>query len=235
VAPGGSAWSRDGRWARCSDGSTEVQAALDLRPGITVDGCAPAWRPTSPPVLTVVRDGALVEIEAECSGRPACTRVLLSRRELRTAAAQHPNVPVSLTEVEAVRVVDVEWLSPARAMLLLRLTIEGVGTEDLLVIVEDGRTRGSYAFFDTDRDGLEASATGRLLWAGGAFAVRREGPRVTVPDAFGPVHAAAWSPDERWLALAARDAVALVRPRELGRARTIVLPLRVSDVGWSPR
>jgi hypothetical protein len=144
-------------------------------------------------------------------------------------------VPVSLTEVETVRVVDVEWLSPARAMLLLRLTIEGVGTEDLLVIVEDGRTRGSYAFFDTDRDGLEASATGRLLWAGGAFAVRREGPRVTVPDAFGPVHAAAWSPDERWLALAARDAVALVRPRELGRARTIVLPLRVSDVGWSPR
>jgi hypothetical protein len=195
----------------------------------------PAWRPTTPSSLTLVRDGALVEVDPSCPEVPGCVRVLLSRRDLRTAAAQHPNVPVALSAVQRARVVDVEWLTARRAMVLLRLSIDRGDDADLLVIVEDGRTRGSYAFFDTDRDELEASARGSLLWAGGAFAVRRAGPRVTVPDAFGPIHAAAWSPNEEWLALAARDAVALVRPRELGAPSVLLVPLRVSDIGWAPR
>ncbi|MGE5690099.1 MAG: hypothetical protein ACM33B_06050 [Pseudomonadota bacterium] len=235
VAPGDAAWSRDGRWALCVGGSTAVHAALDLRPGRLVPGCTPAWRPTSPPSLTLVRDGALVEVDPACGGGPSCARVLLTRSALRAAAAQHPDAPTSPSAIRRVSVLDVEWLTASRAMLLLRLAIDGVGPRDLLVVLDGARTRGSYAFFDTRRDVLEASLTGRYLWAGGAFAARREGPRLSVPDAFGPVHAAAWSPDERWLVLAARDAVAFVRPRELGEPRTVVVPLRAADVAWAPR
>ncbi|HSC93276.1 MAG TPA: hypothetical protein VLB86_16605 [Gaiellaceae bacterium] len=234
VAPGDAAWSSDGRWAACAGSSTAVFAALDLRPGLVVPGCAPAWRPAAPPSLTLVRDGGLVEVDPACRGR-SCGRVLLSRSALRAAAAQHPSVRRTPSALGRVSVLDVEWLTASRAMLLLRLAIDGVGPQDLLVIVDGGEARGSYAFFDTRRHVLAASRSGRYLWAGGAFAVRRDGPRLTVPEAFGPIHAAAWSPDERWLVLGARDAVAFVRPRELGGPRTLVVPLRVSDVAWAPR
>ena len=114
------------------------------------------------------------------------------------------------------------------------MRIPRLGPQDLVAVFENGRVRGSYYFLDDDRDSLEVSRGSRYIAAGTAFAVRADGPRLAVPDAFGEVRALAWSPDERWLAVAARDVVALVRVGASVTPRVVALPIDAADVAWAP-
>jgi hypothetical protein len=155
--------------------------------------------------------------------------VRISRGAVLEAAGQHPNAPDRPGGVDGVEVEDVAWLSPDSVVLLLRVDLRGAGPQDLVSVFERGRVRGSYYFLDDDRDALEVSRRSRYIAAGTAFAVRADGPRLAIPDAFGEVRAVAWSPDERWLALAARGALALVRVGT-ETPRVLALPIDAADI-----
>ncbi|HSL63857.1 MAG TPA: hypothetical protein VK874_04295 [Gaiellaceae bacterium] len=238
VAPAGAAWTGSGLYARCSGGYVEVRRSPDTLPLLApLDGCAPAWLPLPSPsvqqhTLTLVRDGEVVACVTPWP--PLRCETAIARDAIEAAARQHPNVPDRAGAAVEVAVVDLVWLSRERAVLLLRIRIPRIGPQDLVAVFEAGRVRGSYYFSDTDRNQLEASPHGRYVAAGTGFAARADGPRLAVPNAFGRVRELAWSPDERWLALAARGTVALVRVSESSSPRVVTLPLDAADVGWAP-
>jgi hypothetical protein len=158
--------------------------------------------------------------------------VLVPRNLIREAAATHPNVPDDPEGIRSVSIDDVAWLSASRVVVVLRLRIAGLrDAQQLVAVLENGRIRGSYYFFTADSDGLEAGPRGGRVWTGGVFAFGPDGVRLAVPDSFGDVTGAAWSPDERWLVLAARGTVAFVRP--IGaRAEVVTVPIDAADVAW---
>jgi hypothetical protein len=230
VAPAGAAWNGSREYAACNGRYVELRTSEREFPRLALDGCAPAWRPGSPPTLTLVRDGEVVA----CASPPRC-EVVIARRAVEAAARQHPNVPDGPGGIEEVAIEDVAWLSDDRAALLLRIRMRRIGRQDLVAVFEGGRVRGSYYFLDDDRNRLEASPRGRYLASGTAFAVRADGPRLAVPDDFGRVREVSWSPDERWLALAAREALALVEVSDSAEPRVITLPIDALDVAWASR
>ena len=235
VAPAGAAWNASEEYAICNRASyVELRTSMVDLPRRILPGCAPAWRPGSPPTLTLVDDGQVVAVGASCGLRVPCGTVLIDRDAIQAAARQHPNVPDGPAGIEAVEVEDVAWLARDRAVLLLRVRIPRLGPQDLVAVFENGRVRGSYYFLDDDRDRLEVSRGSRYIAAGTAFAVRADGPRLAIPDAFGEVRALAWSPDERWLAVAAREVVALVRVGASATPRVVALPIDAADVAWAP-
>ena len=233
VAPARAAWNGSREYAICNGRNVEVRASLVEIPRQVYEGCAPGWRPVTPPRLTLARDGEVLGVAPACDAEPPCETVLVSRDAVLEAARQHPNVPDRPGGIDAVEIEDVAWLSSDRVVLLLRVEIGGVGSQDLVSVFEGGRVRGSYYFLDDDRDRLEVSRRSRYIAAGTAFAVRADGPRLAIPDAFGEVRAVAWSPDERWLALAARGALALV---QIGTdtPRVLALPIDAADLAWAP-
>jgi hypothetical protein len=233
IAPARAAWNGSREYAICNGRNVEVRESLLAIPREVYAGCAPAWRPGRPPQLTLARDGEVLAVAPACDAEPPCETVLLSRAAVLEAARQHPNVRDGPGGIDEVELEDVAWLSADRAVLLLRVGIPGVGPQDLVSVFEGGRVRGSYYFFDDDRDRLEVSRRSRYVAAGTAFAVRADGPRLAIPDAFGEVRAVAWSPDERWLALAARGALALVRVGT-DTPRVLALPIDATDVAWAP-
>jgi hypothetical protein len=232
IAPAQAAWNGSREYALCDGRNVEVRESLLAIPREVYEGCAPSWRPGRRQ-LTLARDGEVIAVAPACDTEPPCETVLLSRAAVLEAARQHPNVPDGPGAIEEVEIEDVAWLSADRAVLLLRIGIAGVGPQDLVSVFEGGRVRGSYYFFDDDRDRLEVSRRSRYIAAGTAFAVRADGPRLAIPDAFGEVRAVAWSPDERWLALAARGALALVRVGT-DTPRVLALPIDATDVAWAP-
>jgi hypothetical protein len=234
VAPAGAAWNASEEYAICNRAYVELRTSTVDLPRRIFSGCAPAWRPGTPPTLTLVDDGQVVAVGASCGLRVPCGTVVIDRDAIQAAARQHPNVPDAPAGIEAVEVGDVAWLARDLAVLLLRVRIPRLGTQDLVAVFENGRVRGSYYFLDDDRDRLEVSRGSRYIAAGTAFAVRADGPRLAIPDAFGEVRALAWSPDERWLAIAARDVVALVRVGASATPRVVALPIDAADVAWAP-
>ena len=224
VAPAGAAWGERSLYALCHGDIVGLHFPPIVPAQFTYDGCVPAWRPTRRPTLTVVRGEAIYQAD------PA--HVLVPRAQIRAAAVSHPNAPDDPAAIRAVSIDDVAWLSESRVVVLLRLRIPGLReAQQLVAVLEDGRLRGSYYFFTADSDGLVAGPLGGRVWTGGVFAFTSEGPRLAVPDSFGDISGAAWSRDERWLALAARGAVAFVRP--LGAsAEVVTVPIDAADIAW---
>jgi hypothetical protein len=235
IAPAHAAWLNDESFASCVAGVTriEVPATRDASATLAIAGCEPALRPRPARALTLVRHGEVIEVDAECGEPVPCERVLVRAPLIEAAAETHPNVsPENGRPLDEVEVADMAWLSPTRLALLLRLTIDGAGEQDLVAVVEGGRIRGSYYFFDTERDSIEVSPRGRRGWSGGSFAFTAEGPRLGIPDAFGAVRAAAWSPDEEWVALAGRNLVAFVAAGDSAAPRVATAPIDAGDLAW---
>jgi hypothetical protein len=225
VAPRGAAWAQRSTYALCRGDVVGVHFPPIVPARFTYDGCVPAWRPTPRGALTVVRGQKIHQATTQ--------RVLVPRTLIRAAAASHPNAPDDPRAIRSVSIDDVAWLSDSRVVVLLRLRIDGiVEPQQVVAVLEDGRLRGSYYFFDADRDGIEVGPHGGRVWTGGVFAFTSEGPRLAVPDAFGDVRGAAWSPDEQWLALAARGAIAFVRPGGGAEAEVVTVPIDAVDVAW---
>src|SRR5918996_1314161 len=110
VAPRGSAWSGGhAAYALCSGDSVQVYRPPSGRPAGIFDGCAPAWLPRPPFVLTVEDAGAIVEVSVECL--PGICAPLISREAILAAARRHPNVPHDAGFLRRIDVEDVVWLS----------------------------------------------------------------------------------------------------------------------------
>jgi hypothetical protein len=199
----GETWQPGGAlFARCSGGHVTVHApggGLILRRR----GCSPAWKPDGS--LTYVVDGSL-RVSSE----------LRDRRLLSAGDVSHALGLASAT-IGPTSLREVAWLDDRRFATLLA-TNRPPGPEglDLLVIFEGRRPVRGATFLAPRLSGLSASPRGSHL------VVRTgRGPReaLTFLDrngnpsnlAFVNAHAIAWSPDERWAAVATQRSILLFR------------------------
>jgi hypothetical protein len=243
VASSAARWDRRGRLiARCRGSVVDFVEDEGSRPHGSFDGCAPAWRPGGslryvgeeavqevPGTLTLARDGEIVQVTG-CGVHdlPPCELVLLSRSDLLRAARRHPNVAAAAEP--SVTVTDAVWLSRSRVALLLAATSAfGPPPEQVVAIFEGRRLVATRARFDHRITELEARRL--LVIAQPGDVIGADGTTVHLPP-FTEVRAVASSPDERWVAVASRGAVHLVRVASGPGVRIVDLPLRAQDLAW---
>jgi hypothetical protein len=242
IGTAGAVWSADGRRvARCRGRTVEIFVGVERGPPADRRaGCKPAWRPDGG--LTLVRSGRVLVVPRGCR-RPACEVVVLDRADVRRAAARHPTVPDVPGLLAAVSVVDMAWLGSARLVLLLDLRLRGrlerLGPLRLVAVFLDGRIVATRPDLGRRFLGVEASPLGTMVAVEPGLVLRHDGLAVPLPDGYGRVRALAFSPDERWIAAAARGAVVLFRrralePRDGGRREpgAVSLPFVARDLHW---
>jgi hypothetical protein len=250
ASPGGSRvasfaarWDPGGRLiARCRGDVVDFVEDEGARPHSFFDGCAPAWRPggsvrfvagdrivEAAGSLTLGRDGELLQVTG-CDARdpPPCELVLLSHSDLLRSARRHPNAADAASEV-SVAVQDAVWLSRSRVVVLLAITIASGPREQLVAIFDGRRLVATRAHFGGGATALEAR--GPLIVAQPDEVFRADGTTVHMPS-FTAVRATAVSPDARWVAVASRSAVHLVRATRGPGVRVVDLPLRARDLAW---
>jgi hypothetical protein len=209
-----------------------------------VEGCAPSWKPDG--TLTLIRGGELWS--APCV-RPAenrrreCGRKLLSTDDLTGAAHAVQFVPTGPRHLRSVAAIRVAWLGERRSAVLVRVRLRGrlraVGPVTVLALYDGRRLLRATQYagaFDL-RLSPRRSFLGVLDASGEVAIVTRSGRQLMGPgDLPSPAtHAVAWSPDERWTAVATRWSVFLLPTSDLEegrRPRIIRLPLAVGDLAW---
>jgi hypothetical protein len=235
VAPAGAAWNRFEEYAICNRARVEVRTSIVDLPRLAFWGCTPAWRPGSTPTLTLVDGEEVREVGASCHLQQPCGTVLIDRDAVRAAAA-NAIPPVNPSALGRVHIDDITWLSPTRAAVLLRIPMaccRDAGSVDysyLLAVFEAGRLRWAFPFDDSMRDELVVGPYRQRLWAGGDAVFPPNGAPLRIPNGFARARAAAWSPDEQWLALAAGNTVALVRPGV--DEQVVTVPIDAADLAW---
>jgi hypothetical protein len=198
--------------ARCRGGEVEV-GPLGGAPFAHFPGCAPAWRPDG--TLTTVQDGGVVEA--------ASSRLLLSRGQLTDAF-----VRAGWARLEYA-IDELAWLD---VETLVAVVSTGAAGPELLTVLRKGRLAAT-PLIDDDLSALRTSPTGRRAAARGTGRVRllaldARGRRMALPrGALG----VAWSPDERWTAVATANGIMLLREGG-GRPGVIRLPLAATDLVW---
>jgi hypothetical protein len=219
---GGSVWSADGTLvAQCREGVTAVHnegGELIRR----MAGCSPAWRADGS--VGVLSDGALVI--ARSVFRPV---VIMTRSELHTRLAHFLPGP------SAYEFVAFDWIGTSRFAAVVR----GGRLEDqaLLVFTMDGELEISLTGLGRLISSVRASPLGNYLAITtntperGFTLLTREGERVPLPRAT-DVRALAWSPDERWIALATRTNVVVARTGS--REAVATLPIGGEALEWLP-
>jgi hypothetical protein len=220
-----------GLWARCLDGIVELRTPDGILHA-RHEGCAPAWKPDDTP--TLVRAGEVLQLAPCADDRPGelpirCARVLLSRvlltRELRGAG----------WTASAFFVVELAWLSDSRFAAVVRARLQG-GIADLLAVFEGGRLLSAPLFAYERLSGLRVSPLGTFVAAriggrgGGGLAVV-DGEGRPAPPLITQGHAIAWSPDERWTAVAGDEEVFVFATQREARAIAF-LPVVASDLVW---
>jgi hypothetical protein len=173
---------------------------------------------------TWIEGGRVLQL-VPCSREALCRRVLLSRTDLARAA------PYQLVPEETPFVArELAWISGDRLAVLVG------GSYPDFVAVFRGRTSLYRMFTGFEPRSLRASPLGRYV------AVEDDGPQVVrvgkaprsvaFPEGLTTVRAVAWSPDERWLALATRASVWLMDLEDPG-GPLIRLPIEAREIGWS--
>ena len=189
-----------------------------------VEGCPFAWRPDSK--LTQFVHGRIVEGD----------RVLYSRGDLHDAARAHPIAATALRgRSYRVYVNDFAWLDQHR--LVAALDIEPVGRAPLfLATLFDGKMLTGIATSALGPyDGWVVSPSGTYAAASNGTIVTRDGETIDPPPGLPTGHAAAFSPDERWLAYVTGGSIFLVgTPLSIERGRLLRLPKRAIDLVWEP-
>lgn len=219
-------------FARCRGRRIEIGDAEFVAVAHRLPGCPPAWRPDG--VLTAVNASGIVRF-TRCPRRPVtCTRLLVPGRALARAAASHPDAPVRRRWPRDVRVQSFVWLSATRFAALLDVRIGGRGAQShrrqVLALYERGRLLRALPLRPIF-SGLRASPRGSFAWARPNLLVRRDGRRLPLRG----VQALAWSPGERWTALATARHVVLVPTSRLAdpTARRLWLPIEARDLAWA--
>ena len=226
IQSGGARWNRLGSsYALCDHARVGVFFPPNGRPQYAYRGCAPAWRAlTDDPwtdVLTIARDGDILEVRPTCETQPPCERVVVPRAEVVKAVLEHPNAPPDASAHE-LRMIDVAWTSPSEVVALIPV---------------------SDRFGRTVATTIAAFRNGRLAWHRPHFGsferllVARAGdvtslpvePQVTERFRITPRGPADWSPDGRRLAAATETSVYIL---DFGSGRSVRLPLRTRDLAW---
>jgi hypothetical protein len=246
VGSAGSVWDPGGE-SSASESEGIVYASVFGTQSISFRGSAPAYRRTG--TLTFVRDGALrlLLLGSGCLRlrEPVqfvredlidrCSRVLLRPGDLRRLALLHPSAPADPSLLRQVTVKAHAWLDDARLVLLLAVDVLAAGRFEQVVVV-GGRSAIAVVPVSGGRlSALQVSPRGRY------FAVRAEDPdAVLLFDRDGNAldrpsltraHALAWSPGERWTAVATDDGVEIWRTTAPNRPLRQV-GIRAGDLAW---
>ena len=243
-APRGYAWQPGGRLvASCRGGRTRVfdprsgSAARSGEPVLDLDGCAPAWKPAGQ--LTFVRRGELVLLGRSCTASTRqCLQVILSRNDLAKAFRDTP----SLRSLRSPSVSEVAWLSDDAFVAILRGERSDGKRRDLVALFSDSRLVASPPLRQPHLSLLRVSPqrTYAAVQADSTdtWVLRAQGASLTIerfppwsPPAPTDVKAIAWSPDERWTAIASRTSVYVFRTTK-SEDGFIGLPFRALDLAW---
>jgi hypothetical protein len=212
--PGWSLWPRDTPLAAyCRRGRVIVSGSVGESLPM-IGGCAPAWRPDGS--MTYVRRGAIVQFP-----RTGRARVVRSRDQLALALEGVS----ALRRTKGWRATNVAWLGPTR----FAIVAERAGRAVLAVFA--GRRIVALARVPRGVSELSASPRGTylVLRVDGRLHLYRVARSGLGPvRSFGAPVAIAWSPDERWVAVARADRIVLTRARE-----RIALPLPAIDLAWT--
>jgi hypothetical protein len=234
-APLGARSPVDALVARCVDGRIEVLSETTGELQWFDRGCMPAWRPDG--ALTAVYAGQVVRLRP-CGSFP-CIAIPLG--ELERAARRHPAVPDRSSRVRPV-VDGVAWLANDRAAVAISPRIRGFdpGPISLVAFFRDGRLDETATEYQRATGGrIAASPRGSYVTVTPDVVLRPDGSQVSLPQSFRDVRAFAWSPDERFLALATRHAVVVVDVGSLegydatgGGLRSVTIPQPAALVDW---
>jgi hypothetical protein len=234
-APTG-ARSPDGRLvARCVDGRIEVSSAATGAPEWFDRGCVPAWVPNGE--LTAAYGGHIVRLRP-CAAFP-CIAIRLT--ELDRAARLHPDVP-ALSRVRPL-VEGIAWLSNQRAAVAISIRLGGgfdrIGPLSVVAFFTRGRLESTTPYLRATGGRLESSPRGGYVTLTPDVILRRDGSQVNLPQHLREARAFAWSPDERFVALATRFAVEIVSVVSLerydatgGGLRGVTIPQPAAGLDW---
>jgi hypothetical protein len=218
--------------ARCRDGRIEWLLAYgteDERPLVRLRGCRPAWRPDG--ALTFVRAGEL-RIGGPCPRRrggriAACSRILLSRSDLRAALATVPWVPAG-----GVRIRSAAWIDNRTVAVVVRGRHEDVAG-DSLVFFRGRKLVGEPLGPFPTLERLRVSPRRRfvaIVSPTGVLVVDRLVRTLVRHEA--DALAIAWSPSERWIALARPAEIEIAERVARPGADPVRLPLVARDLFW---
>ena len=215
----GRRWSSDRTlMALCRRGTTHVFAGR--APVRSVPGCSPAWRPDG--ALSVIHDGDLVLVRPY--GRP---QVFFSRARLVRALAGR------LEGARTYRLTEVAWNG---SVSFVALVAGARPWQRAIVYYTPEGVTGVIPELGQDVSELRVSPLGNIAFArSGAgreyVMVDPSGEEIPLPR-IANARAIAWSPDERWVALATRTSTFI------GRTGTREVAMRVRLGGevleWLP-
>ena len=188
----------------------------------SLPGCDPAWRPDGR--LTVVHRGELWEARPP-DVRP---RRVLSRAELRSRFDELLPSP----DARSLEVTEAAWPSDTRLVAVLRKTEE---PRYLIAAFEGKRLRLWRCCFEDLRT-LRVSPAGGFVDVAseqGVLVFDRGGGFFPVGIADGrPANAVAWSPSDRFVAVARAGSVVVLEPGEEGLREVARLPIEAGDLRW---
>lgn len=224
--------------ARCVDGNVETRL-LETGELLRLPGCAPAWRPDG--TLTAAHGGEIVSYRL-CGAQQQCVSKLIERAELERAARRHPSVPDRPARLRAL-VDGVAWLSTTRAAVSISIRLggrfEGLGPLGAIAFFDRGRLEQTPPYFRLTGGRLAASPRGSYVTQTPDVILRPDGSQVSLPPHLRDVHDFAWSPDERFVALATPFAVEVVDvgsiehyDRTGGGLRSVTLPQSAARLVW---
>ena len=239
-------WSPDGRTsASCEPSAVAVHGRTGQEVGRLRGYCAPAWKADG--TFTAARGGTLVGVRASCeqAARECEEEVILSPADLEPALRAGST---DLNVLYAPSIRKAIWLSDTRVALIIRTQVRDRldTTYDVLALFEGrdlvGEPLVSTYLDDRGFDEFVASPSRRYLavhgdsFRGLSF-VDSDG-RVLARNPIASGHHVAWSPDDRWAAIATGGGTYLFRAAEIeffnsdSRPRTIRIPVHAADVEW---
>ena len=157
-------------------------------------------------------------------------RVLLSPEDLAQAVLAHPDVP-DHGHVLPVTVRELAWLDDEHAVAVLSGVIAGP-RETMVAFFEDRELTAVQAGGGTRLSDLQVSPQSSFVAVrsdDSFLLLNRRGDLLSSPPLTG-YRAIAWSPDERWAAVATDRGIAVFDPGESSVERT--LPIVAHDLAW---
>lgn len=206
-------------------------------------GSAPAFRPDG--LLSFFREGEVRTLDVDCA-RPhgpfvprrwiaRCSEVVLANERLRRAA--RPALG-ELVDVGSVTVKELAWLDSTRPVAILELRGRFHGRYQVVVLFSGRRFVRVTAGFDESFSDLQVSPFRHYFGVHSeqSESVRlfdRRGNRILIPP-LREARAFAFSPDERWLAVATRTSVYVFGPGS-ANPRAFELGVSANDLAWRAR
>jgi hypothetical protein len=171
-----------------------------------------------------------------------CSGLLVAPRELERAARLHPTVPQRIDRVRPL-VDGIAWLSNERAAVSISVRLGGrferIGPISLVAFFTAGRLETTTPYFRSTGGRLSASPRGSYVTLTPDVILRPDGSQVSLPPHLRVVRDFAWSPDERFLALATRFSVVVVAASSLerydetgGGLRSVTIPQPAAELEW---